>query len=172
MRTTNYFGQIILILMTVFSTSSLAQNNQIDSDYSFWENSVARSELFIRNRAIEQPLPVYSASAVAAKIQGQVTIFVVFDASGKVDFTKVVKSPEQAISDEVTSAVKKWTFQPLKYNFQMRRVQGVLRFIFEIKDDVPTVSAPPMEIQRSKCIECNEYVLKVLRRVKASAENQ
>jgi TonB family protein len=157
-----------LLVVIVFTASLSAQDNQIVSEYAFWKDTSARSERFIRDRVIDRMPPQYPASSIEAKSQGEVIVIVVFDESGKVDFAKVVKSPDQAISEEVINAVKKWTFQPLVFNSQLRRVQGHLRFIFEIENGISTVSDAPIKLQKTKCVECNNYRLQVFRHLKAT----
>ena len=164
------FIQTLLVVIG-FTVSLSAQDNQSVSEYAFWKDASPRFELFIRRRVIDQTHPQYPASSIEAKSQGEVTAFVVFDESGKVDFVKVIKSPDQAISEEVINAVKKWTFQPLVFNSQLKRVQGHLRFIFEIKNGTPTVSDAPVELQKAKCIECFEYQRRVWLEVKAADKN-
>lgn len=162
MRKLAYFVQIYVIVAFVCVTSTLAQNDQSDSEYSFWKNSVSRTEFFVRAAAKEQLLPVYPVSAIEAKEQGVVTVYVVFDELGKVSWTKILKSPSQAISDEVINVVKKWEVEPFVFSGERRRVNSHLRFVFEIKDNIPAVSAPSLQVQKTTCTECNDFRVKSL----------
>ena len=64
--------------------------------------------------AIKTVTPRYTAEALQQKLQGQVTLEAVVDASGKVTEVKVTKSLDTVygLDDAAVAAAREWRFQP------------------------------------------------------------
>src|SRR5262249_23656642 len=62
--------------------------------------------------------PRYTEQAMRAKIQGDVTMRVVVDATGAVTTATVVKSlePPLGLDEQAIAAAKLWTFEPARFN--------------------------------------------------------
>jgi TonB family protein len=56
--------------------------------------------------------PTYTEEARKAKFQGNVTVYVEVDASGRPQNVKVIHSPGLGLDEKAIEAVKQWTFRP------------------------------------------------------------
>ena len=61
---------------------------------------------------LTKPVPVYPVSAKQAKIQGAVVLHVIVDEHGAVEQVSLVSSPDDALTQSATEAVRQWTYRP------------------------------------------------------------
>ena len=61
---------------------------------------------------LTKPVPVYPVSAKQAKIQGEVVLHVIVDERGAVEQVSLVSSPDDALTQSATEAVRQWTYRP------------------------------------------------------------
>ena len=90
------------------------------------------SEAEARQRLSQKVDPVYPPIAAAARIQGEVGISVLIDASGKVASEKAVSGPAM-LQQAAMDAVKKWQFEPFTTNGVSESVKTVLTIPFQLE---------------------------------------
>lgn len=83
-------------------------------------------------KPIYTPEPEYSEEARKAKFQGTVLLSVVVDETGKATQIKVTRPLGLGLDDKAIEAVKKWRFEPGKYNGKAVAVQATIEVSFRL----------------------------------------
>ncbi len=129
---------------------------------SYPEQSVfGYSEYFLRKRLTNSPKPEYPKAALESGTHGQVTMFVWFDNEGKLVEATTLISPDESLSEAVTSALKDWRIKPSAPNFPDSNYWSEVRFVFSIKDGKGEVSDVSTQEQRKVS---DEFTREVSRR--------
>jgi len=84
------------------------------------------------SRALELPTPVYPALAVVAHASGEVQVQVLIDTDGTVIAATVV-SGHPLLQAAAATAARGARFSPMKYNGELVKVTGVIRYYFVAK---------------------------------------
>ncbi|HZH30077.1 MAG TPA: energy transducer TonB [Pyrinomonadaceae bacterium] len=127
--------------LLLLPTSSGAQSPEIPV--------ALRDEYGIRLNAIDAPQPAYPEEAKKAGAHGLVIAAVHFDVRGDCVGVEVLASPHPAITESVTSAIRRWRLKPLVMNWGApARVQGELRWRYVIDDGVYRVELLPKAEQK------------------------
>ena len=90
--------------------------------------TIRLSPVLVRQAAIQSPLPVYPKTSIQHAHHGVAVVELLINGSGTTSDIKVLQSPDDAIADSVSAALKTWRFQP--YTFQGRPTAIRSRFIF------------------------------------------
>ncbi|HEV2397023.1 MAG TPA: energy transducer TonB [Candidatus Sulfotelmatobacter sp.] len=81
---------------------------------------------------LSKPLPVYTDEARAKKIEGEVLLEVVFEASGKLHVVKVVRGLGHGLDDAAIRAAEQIRFKPALRDGQPADSTAVVHIIFQI----------------------------------------
>jgi len=116
--------------------------------------SVKVSELILRQLAIRSIKPHYPGTSVKNKNTGVAVAKVQIDQNGKVKTITVVQAPDAAISEEVRTAVRQWTFDiPKDMHLDDktgRLLSSTLTFYFKISGSTSVVLEPQLNNRRNK----------------------
>ena len=85
--------------------AAVGAGNKLDDAFSL-------AEIDQKPRAVFQTSPQYPSEMRSKKVEGQVTLIFVVDASGKVDDARVEKSSHPAFEKPALDAVRQWKFEP------------------------------------------------------------
>jgi len=77
-------------------------------------------------------MPSYPEESEKNGTRGVAVAQIEINARGDVDQVDVLESPDAAIKDSVSSAVKQWRFQPQTIQGEPVRIRGKLTFYFVI----------------------------------------
>jgi TonB family protein len=100
--------------------------------------------------------PKYPESAQQASIEGEVLVFVRFDKDGKLVETKILRSPDESLSNAVLDALKGCQIKPHAPLYPEATFCSELRFIFSLKSGNPEVSELSEEEQLKVSKEFNQ----------------
>jgi protein TonB len=67
-------------------------------------------------RKIREVQPIYSPTAIAARVQGRVIIEAMTDIYGRVRSTRIISSASPLLNEEALHAVKQWLYEPYILN--------------------------------------------------------
>ena len=81
---------------------------------------------------ISKPVPVYTAEARAQHIEGEVLLEVVFEASGKLRVTRVVRGLGHGLDDAAVHAAEQIRFKPAMRDGQPSDSTAVVHIIFQL----------------------------------------
>lgn len=81
---------------------------------------------------LSKPLPIYTAEARAKKIEGEVLLEVVLEASGKIHVSRVVRGLGYGLDDAAVRAAEQIRFKPAMKDGQPSDSTAVLHIIFQI----------------------------------------
>jgi len=81
---------------------------------------------------ISKPLPIYTQEARARKVEGEVLLEVVFEASGKIHVTKVVRGLGYGLDDAAVRAAEQIRFKPALKDGQPLDSTALVHIIFQI----------------------------------------
>jgi TonB family protein len=81
---------------------------------------------------ISKPTPVYTAEARAQRIEGEVLLEVVFEASGKLHVTKIVRGLGHGLDDAAIHAAEQIRFKPALKDGQPSDSTAVVHIIFQL----------------------------------------
>lgn len=81
---------------------------------------------------ISKPLPVYTAEARAQRIEGEVLLEVIFEASGKLRVTKIVRGLGHGLDDAAVRAAEQIRFKPAMRDGQPSDSTAVVHIIFQL----------------------------------------
>jgi TonB family protein len=81
---------------------------------------------------ISKPTPVYTAEARAQRIEGEVLLEVVFEASGRLRVTKVVRGLGHGLDDAAIQAAEQIRFKPALKDGQPSDSTAVVHIIFQL----------------------------------------
>jgi TonB family protein len=76
-----------------------------------WETCATALPAYLRF-ASQQVVPKYPSTAVAAHVQGGVTIYGLIEPDGRLSHLKIVASASQALADAAMDAVGQWRYDP------------------------------------------------------------
>jgi len=83
---------------------------------------------------IKKVSPVYSPSALNARIQGVVVLDILIDTSGRVQNARVL-SGHPLLNDAAISAVKQWEYEPYKLGGKPKSAQFTVTVTFSLKNE-------------------------------------
>ncbi len=81
---------------------------------------------------LSKPLPIYTEEARAKKIEGEVLLEVVFEATGKLHVVKVVRGLGHGLDDAAVRAAEQIRFKPALRDGQPSDSTAVLHIIFQL----------------------------------------
>ncbi|HTS35702.1 MAG TPA: energy transducer TonB [Candidatus Solibacter sp.] len=81
---------------------------------------------------LSKPTPIYTEEAKAQKIEGEVLLEVVFEASGKIHVVKVVRGLGHGLDDAAVRAAEQIRFKPALRDGQPSDSTAVLHIIFQL----------------------------------------
>lgn len=90
------------------------------------ENKVVPAEI------LSKPTPVYTEEARAKKIEGEVLLEVVFEASGKIQVVRVVRGLGHGLDDAAVRAAEQIRFKPALKNGQPSDSTALIHIIFQL----------------------------------------
>ena len=90
------------------------------------ENKLVPAEI------ISKPTPVYTEEARAKKIEGEVLLEVVFEASGKIQVVRVVRGLGHGLDDAAVRAAEQIRFKPALKNGQPSDSTALIHIIFQL----------------------------------------
>jgi TonB family protein len=112
-------------LRGIGSSGSFAQSVSFNSEGRLWgtgssavgagntlDDAFSLAEIDQKPRAIFQTSPQFPSEMRSKKVEGQVTLIFVVDASGKVADARVEKSSHPAFEKPALDAVRQWKFEP------------------------------------------------------------
>ena len=76
-------------------------------------------------------MPVYSAIAKAARIQGTVTLQATISKSGAIENLRVISGPSMLIASAI-QAVSTWRYRPYLLNSQPVEVETTINVVFDL----------------------------------------
>lgn len=94
--------------------------------------AAAAAAKIIPAEILSKPTPVYTEEAKAQKIEGEVLLEVVFEASGKIHVTKVVRGLGHGLDDAAVRAAEQIRFKPALRDGQPSDSTAVLHIIFQL----------------------------------------
>lgn len=81
---------------------------------------------------LSKPLPVYTPEARAKKIEGEVLLEVVFEASGKIHVVRVVRGLGHGLDDSAVHAAEQIRFKPALRNGQPSDSTALIHIVFQL----------------------------------------
>lgn len=81
---------------------------------------------------LSKPIPVYTPEARAKKIEGEVLLEVVFEASGKIQVLRVVRGLGHGLDDAAVRAAEQIRFKPALRNGQPSDSTALIHIIFQL----------------------------------------
>lgn len=81
---------------------------------------------------LSKPLPIYTEEARSSKIEGEVLLEVVFEATGKIHVLKVVRGLGHGLDDAAVRAAEQIRFKPALRDGQPSDSTAVLHIIFQL----------------------------------------
>lgn len=116
--------RFVAVLLGLLLSTQVGQAQSINASRSVIE-STARQHL------IQRTEPVYPAIAKAAGIQGEVSISIVIDNTGKITSEKILSGPPM-LRQAALNAIKNWKFTPFRLNGAPTEVSTTLRIPFRL----------------------------------------
>lgn len=92
----------------------------------------AASPKVVPAEILSKPLPVYTAEARAKKIEGEVLLEVILEASGRIHVSRVVRGLGYGLDDAAVRAAEQIRFKPALKDGQPSDSTAVLHIIFQI----------------------------------------
>jgi TonB family protein len=83
-------------------------------------------------QVISKPAPTYTEEARRLKIQGDVTVQVIFSASGQVQIVRVVKGLGHGLDEAATYAARQIRFSPAKRDGQAVDYPATIHIVFAL----------------------------------------
>jgi TonB family protein len=81
---------------------------------------------------LSKPVPVYTAEARAQKIEGEVLLEVVFQATGKIQVLRVVRGLGHGLDDAAVKAAEQIHFKPAQKDGQPSDSTAFVHIIFQL----------------------------------------
>lgn len=81
---------------------------------------------------LSKPTPVYTSEARAKKIEGEVLLEVVFEASGKIHVVRVVRGLGHGLDDSAVHAAEQIRFKPALRNGQPSDSTALIHIVFQL----------------------------------------
>jgi TonB family protein len=81
---------------------------------------------------LSKPVPIYTEEARSKKIEGEVLLEVVFEATGKIHVLRVVRGLGHGLDDAAVRAAEQIRFKPALRDGQPSDSTAVLHIIFQI----------------------------------------
>lgn len=94
--------------------------------------AVAASANLVPAEIISKPVPAYTAEARAQRIEGEVLLEVVFEASGRLRVLKVVRGLGHGLDDSAVHAAEQIRFKPARKDGQPYDSTAVVHIIFQL----------------------------------------
>jgi TonB-like protein len=146
------FPLLVILVVSLLTATGKHQKPEKEKKLFIDYNESYVSEVTLRHQAINAPMPVYPAQAIAVNAQGLVDVAVRFDEEGKFMGMKVLESPHPALSKAVETALKDWTVRvlydsPYPETRRPGRTFSELRFRFVIVDGDARVENSTLEEQ-------------------------
>ncbi len=111
-----------------------AQIIPADQEDEFIKGAVlAKTPGVVVPKAIRQINPKYTASALRAKIAGDVKIQAVIGVDGRVEKSRVKESLDPELDAEALKALDQWEFEPGRMNGQPARVLIEVEMTFRVR---------------------------------------
>src|SRR5215203_1315917 len=123
-------------------------------------------EMACRHHLRKVSQPKYPESARQAQIEGEVLVFIWFDKTGNLFEAKILRSPDQSLSDAVLTAVRELHLTPYAPLYPDANFMSELRFEFSLTNGKAEVSNASEEEQMKQSTEFNEEI--ELRRKKST----
>src|SRR5215212_3875364 len=113
-------------------------------------------EMACRHHLRKVSKPQYPESARQAQIEGEVLVFVWFDKSGSLVEAKILRSPDQSLSDAVLAAARGLHLTPYAPLYPDANFMSELRFEFSLTNGKAEVSNASEEEQIKQSTEFND----------------
>jgi TonB family protein len=94
--------------------------------------SVPTAATLVPAEILSKPTPVYTQEARTEKIQGEVLLEVVFEASGKIHVVRVVRGLGHGLDDAAVRAAEQIRFKPALRNGQPSDSTALLHIVFQL----------------------------------------
>jgi TonB family protein len=124
-------GEAKAVAFTVTVTFTL----QDEPEAKNTNNALARLQGAHKPRIIKKVNPVYPEEALKKKIAGTVIIEATSDEKGMVIDTRIIKSPDQLLTDAAVAAVKQWVYEPYIINGKAKPVIFTVTVTFTLQDE-------------------------------------
>lgn len=96
------------------------------------QSSEATTQKVVPAEIVSKPVPVYTEEARGLKIQGEVLLEVVLEASGRLHIVRVVRGLGHGLDDAAVRAAEQIRFKPALRNGQPYDSTAVLHIIFQL----------------------------------------
>lgn len=149
---------LFILLVSAITTTIWAQESQPRLLPPQGVMLLLEPEMACRHHLRKVSKPQYPESARQARIEGEVLVFVWFDRSGNLVEAKILRSPDQSLSDAVLTAAKEWRLVPYAPLYPDANFMSELRFEFSLTNGSAEVSNASEEEQIKQSTEFNEEI--------------
>ena len=149
---------LLPILLITISLQTAAQDPPPTLPSLPDEPLLLERERVCRRHVTKLVKPTYPEDAQKAGIEGQVLAFVWFDKDGKLVEAKILRSPNELLSDAVIIALKSWRIAPDAPLYPKANYMSELRFVFVLNNGTAEVIDAAEEEQEKVSSEFTEEV--------------
>lgn len=154
----NVSKMLLSMLVIALSLPTVAQHPQPTLPSLSNELLLLERERVCRRHVTKLEKPTYPEDAQKAGIQGEVLAFVWFDKTGKLIDSKILRSPNESLSNAVLDALKSWRIAPDAPLYPDANYMSELRFVFVLNNGNAEVADAAEEEQEKVSPEFTKEV--------------